>query len=116
MDGSPTLFYRCTMYWRSRRTREQKLALSRRDSVPAPPEDAPFDWVDLRIDLESLLEHLPDRMRQLLRLRYVLGFGPAAAAAIMGYRVDSVRKITTRALDRLAFLWLRGSAGPSHFP
>lgn len=57
---------------------------------------------DLRRDLELLIDELPERSRQLLRLRFLWGYGPAEAAAALGYSPASVSKTTRRAFAHLA--------------
>ena len=66
-------------------------------------EEAPHqERHDLRHDLALLMEHLPPRPRKLIRLRYLLGYEPAEAAAALGYSPASVSKATRRAFAQLA--------------
>ena len=59
-----------------------------------------FTGVDF-YDLDSLLSHLPDRCRSLLRLRYGFGCSTAETAERMGYCKSSIRKVTRRCLAAL---------------
>jgi RNA polymerase sigma-70 factor (ECF subfamily) len=109
-----TLAYRCTNFWRSQRKSRLKLdALTTlHSSEPTPVQDQAFASHDARVDLEHLTDLLSARQREVLRLRYVLGYGPEEIAEAMGYHVASVRKIARRALDRLALLWHQHGLSP----
>lgn len=65
------------------------------EETPAAPS------LDLRLAIEKALRGLPERQRQLVRLRYLEGYDEKTAAARTGYSPASVKKMLTRALRRL---------------
>lgn len=96
-----TLRNTCLRYWRRRRQERTE-----------PTSDEQLEWLsgssppvqelgDLRRDLESVLGRLPPRCRDVLKLRYALGFGSDEVAQATGYRPSNVRKITSRCLREL---------------
>ncbi len=56
---------------------------------------------DLQRDLDTLLEDLPERCRNLLLLRYRQGYEPHELAQELGYSQASISKVTTRCLAAL---------------
>jgi RNA polymerase sigma factor (sigma-70 family) len=96
-----TLANRCIIYWRKQRSKLWDLVdttiLELLSDAEAPPQES----AELRYDLDSLLSHLPDRCRSLLRLRYGFGCSTAEAAERMGYCKSSIRKVTRRCLAAL---------------
>jgi RNA polymerase sigma-70 factor (ECF subfamily) len=96
-----TLANRCIIYWRKHRTRLWDLVDTAILELLADVETPDQERADLRYDLDSLLAHLPDRCRSVLRLRYGLGFSTAEAAERMGYCKSSIRKVTRRCLAAL---------------
>ncbi|MGD2116491.1 MAG: RNA polymerase sigma factor [Acidobacteriota bacterium] len=96
-----TLRNTCLRYWRRRR-RERVEPVADDDlewlSGPSPPGQ---ELGDLRRDLAAVLARLPTRCRDVLKLRYTLGFRPREVAEVTGYRADNVRKITSRCLQAL---------------
>ena len=96
-----TLRNRCLMYWRSRRSRLYEAVDSEILELMAKPSGTPQLSGELRADLEAAISELPERCRNLLRLRYGLGYKPAEVAERMGYRASSIRKITSRCLTAL---------------
>jgi RNA polymerase sigma factor (sigma-70 family) len=96
-----TLANRCIIYWRRQRSKLWDLVdttiLELLADVEAPPQES----AELRHDLDSLLAHLPDRCRSLLRLRYGFGCSTAETAEKMGYCKSSIRKVTRRCLAAL---------------
>lgn len=96
-----TVRYRSILFWRKRR---QQLHQAMDTSVlegMAKPEPPGQGRVALRHDLERAMSDLPARSRSLLKLRYGLGLKPAEVADELGYQPSSVRKLTSRCLDRL---------------
>lgn len=92
---------RCIIYWRRRRAQRcDNVDMAILDLL-ATPEAPSQKRALLRHDLERALGELPERCRDLLRLRYGLGYEPAEAAEALGYRPSSVRKVTSRCLTRL---------------
>lgn len=55
----------------------------------------------LSLDLQALVHRLPARHRALIHLRYGLGLTPEETASRLGYRLSSLKKTTTRALQTL---------------
>ncbi|HEY3568642.1 MAG TPA: sigma-70 family RNA polymerase sigma factor [Thermoanaerobaculia bacterium] len=96
-----TLANRCIIYWRKQRSKLWDLVdttiLELLADVEAPPQES----AELRHDLDSLLSHLPDRCRSLLRLRYGYGCNTTETAERMGYCKSSIRKVTRRCLAAL---------------
>lgn len=96
-----TLRNTCLRYWRRRRQQRTE-----------PTADEKLEWLsgasppgqelgDLRRDLETVLDRLPPRCRDVLKLRYALGFRSNEVAEATGYRPSNVRKITSRCLQEL---------------
>lgn len=103
----------CRTYWADRRKQvydavDQKVL----DGV-ALDEATDQERHDLRRDLSQLVAELPPRARELIRLRYLLGYEPAEAAAALGYSPASVSKTTLRALDRLSRRLVARRAAPA---
>lgn len=96
-----TLRNRCLIYWR----RKRDSVLSNVDQtlleLMSKPQEPPQRRQELLWDLDTLLEGVPDRCRELLRLRYRLGLSSAEAADRLGLRADSARKATQRCLAAL---------------
>ena len=67
----------------------------------AEPLHPAQEGADMRRDLDSALERLPERCRSLLSLRYRQGYAPAELAERLGYSPASISKITTRCLATL---------------
>lgn len=88
----------CLMYWRSRRRR---IYDSVDDTVLewlAAPEVPSQERRDLKNDLATAMDRLPDHYRSVILLRYGLGMEPAEVAAELGYRASSIGKVTLRSL------------------
>ncbi|MEM7480325.1 MAG: sigma-70 family RNA polymerase sigma factor [Acidobacteriota bacterium] len=96
-----TVRNRSIIYWRRRRSQIcDAVDISILEMV-AKPEVPSQRGAMLRHDLERVLEQLPERCRDLLKLRYGLGYKPAEVAATLGYQPSSIRKVTSRCLTRL---------------
>lgn len=106
-----TLRNRCLIYWRRRRDS----VLSHVDQaileLVSKPQEPPQERQELLWDLDTLLEGVPDRCRELLRLRYRLGLSSAEAASQLGLRADSARKATQRCLAALTRQLFTGGDG-----
>lgn len=103
-----TLRNKCLLYWRERR---RKLYEAVDDTVlecMAAPLAPAQEGADLRRDLESAIEHLPERCRALLSLRYRQGYEPPELAQRLGYSQASISKITTRCLGALTRYLISG--------
>lgn len=97
-----TVKNKCRLYWRSEGRRlcdAVDLALLEWLSEAEPPSQ---ERADLRQDLAGLIRQLPDRCRNVLRLRFGLGYESDEVASALGYRPSSVRKVTNRCLAALA--------------
>lgn len=97
-----TLKNRCLIYWRRRRGNPCSAVDSVALELLSEPEDPPQERDHLRWDLDTLIEDLPERHRDLLRLRYLQGHTPSEVAERLGYCQSSVRKLASRALARLS--------------
>lgn len=96
-----TLRNKCLLYWREQRRKlYDSVDAAVLDAVAEPLEPAQ-EGADLRRDLASALDRLPERCRSLLLLRYRQGYGPAELAERLGYSPASISKITTRCLAAL---------------
>lgn len=97
-----TLKNRCLIYWRRRRgslyTAMDDTALE----LLSEPEEPPQERDHVRWDLDHLLENLPSRHQDLVRMRYLLGHSPAEVARHLGYQRSSIRKLASRCLARLS--------------
>lgn len=96
-----TLRNKCLLYWREKKRKLYESVdtsiLERMAEPLAPAQES----ADLRKDLESALECLPERCRSLLSLRFKLGYEPPEVAERLGYSPSSISKVTTRCLDAL---------------
>ncbi len=96
-----TVKNKCLLYWRDQRRRLYDsvdgtvLEWMARPSSPEQEDD------DVRRDLQAVIETLPRRCRDLLSLRYGLGYDPPEIAVRLGYSASSMSKITTRCLAML---------------
>jgi RNA polymerase sigma factor (sigma-70 family) len=103
-----TLRNRCSTYWRDRR--RQRLETRESEELEwlagaQPPEQ---ERVDLRRDLSRSIRVLSPRHRELLRLRYTLGYETEEIARSLAYTPASVRKLACRSLG-----YLERELGPS---
>jgi RNA polymerase sigma factor (sigma-70 family) len=92
----------CLMYWRTHRRRIYSAVDSTILEWLSEPIAPSQERSDLLCDLESLIDRLPWRCRQVLRLRFRLGYEPLEVAAKLGYRASSIGKVTTRCLAALS--------------
>lgn len=97
-----TLKNRCLIYWRRRRGSLCAAVDDAALELLSQPEEAPQERQHLRWDLDHLLENLPTRHQDLLRLRYLQGHSPSEVAERLGYCQSSVRKLASRCLARLS--------------
>ncbi|HKH48925.1 MAG TPA: sigma-70 family RNA polymerase sigma factor [Thermoanaerobaculia bacterium] len=97
-----TLKRHCLMYWRTSRRRIYSAVDSTILELLSEPVAPTQERTDLLFDLESLLNRLPARCRQVLHLRFQLGYEPLEVARQLGYRASSIGKITTRCLAALS--------------
>jgi RNA polymerase sigma factor (sigma-70 family) len=97
-----TIRNKCLLYWREHRRKLYEAVDAAVLEFIAEPTAPAQEGVELRRDLESLLERLPERCRSLLALRYRQGYEPPELAQRLGYSPSSISKITTRCLAALA--------------
>jgi RNA polymerase sigma factor (sigma-70 family) len=97
-----TLRNKCLLYWRERRRRLYETVDTALLEGMAGPQAPPQEGAELRHDLASALEHLPEHCRSLLSLRYSQGYEPPELAERLGYRPSSINKTTTRCIAALA--------------
>ncbi len=96
-----TLRNKCLLYWRERRRKlydAVDAAVLEVMAGPMPPEQ---EDADLRRDLATAIERLPERCRTLLSLRYSQGYEPPELAKRLGYSPTSISKTTNRCLAAL---------------
>src|SRR5215213_3154066 len=79
-----TLKRHCLMYWRTNRRRIYQSVDSTLLELLSEPVAPMQERTDLLCDLENLLGKLPSRCRQLLHLRFQLGFEPLEVARQLG--------------------------------
>jgi RNA polymerase sigma factor (sigma-70 family) len=96
-----TLRNKCLLYWREQRRKLYDAVDAAVLECMAEPTAPAQVGADLRRDLESALEFLPERCRSLLSLRYSQGYEPPELAERLGYSPSSINKITTRCLAAL---------------
>lgn len=96
-----TLRNKCLLYWREQRRKLYDAVDAAVLDCIAEPTAPAQEGVDVRRDLESALELLPERCRSLLSLRYRHGYEPPELAQRLGYSPSSINKITTRCLAAL---------------
>ncbi|HEX4964719.1 MAG TPA: sigma-70 family RNA polymerase sigma factor [Thermoanaerobaculia bacterium] len=92
----------CLMYWRMNRRKIYSAVDATILEWLSEPVAPSQERADMLCDLESLIDRLPSRCRQVLRLRFRLGYEPTEVAAKLGYRASSIGKITNRCLHALA--------------
>jgi len=96
-----TLRNKCMLYWREKRRKLYDAVDSTVLESMSPAEAPAQEKTDLRSDLDSAMESLPQRCRSLLSLRFQEGYNPPELAERLGYSPASISKITTRCLDAL---------------
>jgi RNA polymerase sigma factor (sigma-70 family) len=100
---------RCLQYLRARRRSERVQSLDEQllDAV-APPRKPEQEQTERQRDLATLVAGLPRPFRHLLRLRYGLGLTTEEIAARLGYCPASIRKLASRALERVRRVAISG--------
>lgn len=97
-----TLKNRCLIYWRRRRGSLCSAVDDAALELLSEPEEPAQERQHLQWDLDHLLEGLPARHQDLLRMRYLQGHSPSEVAERLGYCQSSVRKLASRCLARLS--------------
>lgn len=97
-----TLRSRCESFWRKQRASRLEavdaLALVALAGSEAPPQERS----ELRHDLNTAIARLPGHYRDVLRLRYGLGWPSAEVAEKLGYESEGLRRLTTECLVSLS--------------
>jgi RNA polymerase sigma-70 factor (ECF subfamily) len=96
-----TLRNKSLLYWRTQRRKLYEAVDSTVLEIMGHTLAPEQEEADLRRDLASALELLPERCRSILTLRYRHGYNPAEMARQLGYSQGSISKITTRCLAAL---------------
>jgi RNA polymerase sigma-70 factor (ECF subfamily) len=102
---------------RRRRGRQERLTLRlAHDPVSGGAAPSPETTVIAGVERETVLAavaDLPERYRDIVNLRYLVGLSEAETAETLGVPVGTVKSRTARALDRLesALSDLRGDRG-----
>ena len=96
-----TLRNKALLYWRAQRRRLYEAVDSTVLELMGQPQAPAQEVADLKRDLATALELLPERCRSILSLRYRQGYNPAEMARELGYSQGSISKITTRCLAAL---------------
>ncbi len=96
-----TLKNKCLLYWRDQRRRLYKVVDAAVLEYVAAPIAPAQEGSDLRRDLSSALDELPERCRTLLVMRYRHGYNAAETAMRLGYSQGSISKMTNRCLAAL---------------
>lgn len=96
-----TVRNKCLLYWRAHRRKLYESVDAAVLECIAQPLQPDQESSDVRRDLATALEGLPERCRSLLALRYEQGYEPAEVAERLGYSQNSISKITQRCLAAL---------------
>lgn len=96
-----TVRNKCLLYWRDQRRKPYEAVDAASLEAMAAPAAPAQEWADLRHDLASAIEQLPERCRSVLSLRYSEGYEASEVAARLGYSPASISKINTRCLAAL---------------
>ena len=96
-----TLRNKCLLYWRDHRRKLYDAMDAAVLELVAEPQAPDQEGADLRRDLKSAIEQLPERCRSLLALRYRQGYSSAELATFMGYSQGGISKMTNRCLAAL---------------
>ncbi len=93
---------RCLMFWRGRRRRFYT-AIDAAILDELAEQGVPRqEQADFERDLEKVVGELSRKCRQLLQLRFGLGYDPPEAARRLGYRPSGIYKTLERCLAALA--------------
>jgi RNA polymerase sigma factor (sigma-70 family) len=110
-----TVRNKCRLYWRDRRRKLYEAVDAAVLEWLAEPLAPAQELQELWCDFETLVDQLPERCRNLLRMRYGLGYEPPELAHHLGYSRASISKVTTRCLAALTHQ-LVGSGTPKKKP
>jgi len=96
-----TLRNRCQIYRRAVEESLLEAVDARSLEALAGPQAPPQERSDLRHDLTVAFSRLPERYRDVLRLRYGLGCESSEVAARLGYESEGMRRLTSQCLVSL---------------
>jgi RNA polymerase sigma factor (sigma-70 family) len=96
-----TVRNKCRLYWRDRRRTLYEAVDAAVLEWLAAPQPPAQEKQSLWSDFETLVDRLPERCRNVLRMRYGLGYDPPEIADHLGYSRASISKVTTRCLAAL---------------
>lgn len=96
-----TVKNRCLVYWRRKRRQLWDAVDQAVLELVAEPQTPGQSTAALRHDLERLLARLPERCRNVLVLRYQMGYRSREVADLLGYQPTSIRKVTSRCVAAL---------------
>ncbi|MCB1058229.1 MAG: sigma-70 family RNA polymerase sigma factor [Acidobacteria bacterium] len=96
-----TVRNKCRLYWRERRRRLYEAVDTMILEWMAEGAGPRQERTDVLRDLNALVSRLPPRCRDILRLRYGLGYSPPEVAERLGYQASSISKVTSRCLAAL---------------
>ncbi|MFL6202526.1 MAG: RNA polymerase sigma factor [Thermoanaerobaculia bacterium] len=96
-----TLRNKCLLYWRTHRRKLYDAVDATVLDLVAEPLAPDQEDADLRRDLTTAIEQLPERCRSILSLRYRHGYSPAEMSVFLGSSQGSISKMTNRCLAAL---------------
>lgn len=96
-----TLRNRCRIYLRMKRESLLEAVDSKSLEALAGGQAPPQERAELRHDLTVAFSRLPERYRDVLRLRYGLGCKSSEIAERLGYGSEGMRRLTSRCLVSL---------------
>jgi len=91
----------CRLFWRRRRRRLYQVVDEVLLDVLAKPAEPQAERDSCARDLDRLIAKIPERCRQVLRLRYGLQLTPKELASELGYCHSSISNIVRRCLSAL---------------
>ncbi|MFQ5350204.1 MAG: RNA polymerase sigma factor [Thermoanaerobaculia bacterium] len=107
---------RCLMYWRGRRRRFYTAIDAAILDELAEQGVTKQDQADFQRDLSRVVGRLSGRCRELLQLRFGLGYDPPEAARRLGYQPSGIYKTLERCLAALAAGMTRAGLMPRREP
>lgn len=107
-----TVKNRCLVFWRRKRRQLWEAVDQAVLELLAEPASPGQGGAALRHDLERLLGRLPERCRNVLVLRYKMGYRPREVADLLGYQPTSIRKVTSRCIAALTRELVEGGFSP----
>ena len=97
-----TLQYRCLMFWRSQARRRHEATEAEALEALAKPQPPAQEAAGLRLDLRRVLADLSPGRRQLIHLRYGLGYTAREVAAQLEVEPEAIRQRSIQARNLFA--------------